>query len=254
MKQSVILWTGSLIVVFLFGYLQRLTSPYYPISATVGIDGKAVTYSFDKVYRGTGDYQVIISSEIEDLSGVLQWKNNEENEWRESPFKSKDYILSAKIPHQKPFSKIYYRALLNYKSKQYYLPTRRSVQIEFLNEVPAQILGYYYFFLYGGLILAIRTGLETFKPKNRIKMYSIFSAIFFFVFAFAFTPIKRIYEAANIGTIVLPITYVFQWWPVALFLLWVLIMILVFNLKKKKNITLIGSVISLILFLMQDFV
>lgn len=254
MKQSIILWIGSFVVIFLIGYLQRLTSPEYPISATVGVQGKEVTYSLDKISNGKNDYKIIISSETADLQGILQWKKLPDTLWNEEKLNNKNGILSSSIPNQKPFTKVAYRIKLFAGGKTYFVPTKKPVTLEFLGKVPTSIIVYFYLTLFGGLILAVRTGLESFQDNSRIKMYSIFTAIFFFVFAFAFTPIKRIYEAGTIGTIILPITYIFQWWSAALFLLWIAIMILVFSLKKNKFIPLYGAVITLIIFLMQNFI
>ena len=254
MKQAIILWIGSFVVIFLTGYLQRLTSPEYPISATIGIEGKRITYSMNRIYMGDKNYNFTINSEISNIEGILQWKKISDTEWNQNKKNTQNGILNFEIPKQKPFTKILYRIKLISNNKPYFIPTERPVTLEFYGKVPVSIIIYFYLTLYGGIILAVRTGLEYFRENNRIKMFSIFTAIFFFVFAFAFTPIKRIYEAGEIGTIVLPITYIFQWWSAALFLLWTVIMVLVFNLKKNKIIPLIGAVLTLIIFLIQNFV
>ncbi len=254
MKQSIILWTGSFVVIFLIGFLQRLTSAEYPVSATVGIEGKEVSYTLDKISSSKKGCDVIVHSELKDPEAALQWKKLSDASWNEENMTSQNGFLKAVIPAQKPLVKIFYRIKLLSDNKTYYLPTEKPVSLEFIGDVPVSILVYFYLTLYGGLILAVRTGLESFKENSRIKMYSIFTAIFFFVFTFAFTPIKRIYEAGEIGTIILPITYIFQWWPVALFILWIVIMILVFNIKKNKYITLYGAGLTIIIFILHNFI
>lgn len=256
MKQNIILWIVTIIIIFITGYLQRLTSPEYPISATVGVGGKKIIYSFDKVHYGIKDYKIIIHSEVQNISGLIEWRSFPDTTgWKTITLKNEGNLLSASIPIKNVPGKVEYRAKLNYMDKDYYLPFNKPVELKTYANVPARIFFYYYFFLYIGLILAVRTGLDAFNEKRpRMKMYSIFTTIAFFAYAFAFNPIKNTYEAGDIGTKILPMTSIFDIGPVILFAIWVIAMILIFNMKKNRPVAIVSSVITLIFFEIMNFI
>ncbi len=256
MKQNIILWTAAIIIIFITGYLQRLTSPDYPISATVGIGGKKIIYSFDKVHYGIKNYNIIIHSEVQNITGSIEWKSDFDSAgWKIIELKNEGNLLSASIPITNVPGKIEYRAKLNYQNKDYYLPFNKPVELKTYAKVPTRIFFYYYFFLYIGLILAVRTGLDAFNDKRpRMKMYSIFTTIAFFAYAFAFNPIKNTYEAGDIGTKILPMNAIFDIGPIILFAIWVAAIILIFNVKKNRPIAIASSVITLIFFEIMNFI
>ncbi len=256
MKQNIILWISAVIIIFITGYLQRLTSPEYPISATVGIGGKKVIYSFDKVHYGIKDYKIIIHSEVQNIKGSIEWKSVSDSAgWNVTALKNEGNLLSGSIPIKNIPGKLEYRVKINYLNKNYYLPFNNSVVMKTYGNVPSRIFFYYYFFLYIGLILAVRTGLDAFNDKRpRMKMYSIFTTIAFFAYAFAFNPIKNTYEAGSIGTKILPMSSIFDLSPIILFAIWVAAMILIFNIKKNRPIAIASSVITLIFFEIMNFI
>ena len=51
MKQNIILWIAAAIILFVVAYYKTLTSDYYPLSGSFGIEGEKVTFKFDKIYQ-----------------------------------------------------------------------------------------------------------------------------------------------------------------------------------------------------------
>ncbi len=252
MKQSIILWLGAFIITFLSGYLQSLTSTGYPINGTVGIEGKKVTYKFEKVHHGDDNYKIIIFSEIPDLNGVVQWKQpGEENVYNEINLKKENgNFLAASIPGYPPSTKVEYRVKITHNNQTYFLPSENPVELTFFGEVSSQITTFCFLFLYGGLLLSTRTALEYFneKRRTRIKMYTLFTIFAFFGYGLALYPIKRSYEMGNIGTRGLPISEIFGVGPFLLFAIWIIGMILIFNTQKPKIWALVTGIITLIIF------
>ena len=62
MKQSFILWISAFVITFLVGFIQNRTSPSYPISGTVGIEGQKVSYFLKKVFRDKENYVMLIKN------------------------------------------------------------------------------------------------------------------------------------------------------------------------------------------------
>ena len=75
-KEIIILWLASFVIVFLAVYISNIIDEDYPITSTFGIDGKKVSYRFEKVHYGKDDYKIIIRTDVTDLTGKLFWKSN----------------------------------------------------------------------------------------------------------------------------------------------------------------------------------
>ena len=71
MKNEIILWLSSILIVFLIGYIKNVTDKDYPITGTFGIEGKKVSYKLDKVSFDKTSYKNIIISDIKGITGKL---------------------------------------------------------------------------------------------------------------------------------------------------------------------------------------
>ena len=101
MKQTLILWLSAFLITILSCYLENLLSPYYPITGTIGINGKKVSYKFDKIFRGNENYPVLIRTDLSELKGILWWQNiSNKSEWNSIQMKAGKEILYAEIPKQ----------------------------------------------------------------------------------------------------------------------------------------------------------
>jgi hypothetical protein len=264
MKQNLILWLGTIIIVFLAGYMNSTTGPYYPVSGTIGLDGQPVTFKFDKIYRGNDGYVVNISTDVKNINASLIWRIVSENNninivhavrvknsanWQKTQMNYSGNILTGKLPAGKPGEKISCRVELNYNGKQYYLPVDKPVTIELWGKVNSGILQIYYFLLFGGLILAVRTGLEVFKDKPKIGIYTVFTVIFFFLYSFCLVPLVKTYELNAINHSVPSVSQLLSLQSVSLLILWIVGMAAIFNFKKNRFIPLIISVLTLIIFI-----
>lgn len=254
MKQNIILWIAAAVITFLAGFLQSRINQNYPVSGSFGIEGKEIGYKLDKVYYGNDDYRFFITTEIDSLTGIVIWKKPDYVQWESSELVHRGKLMIGKIPHQQPLTKIEYLIKLKYKNKEYtILPGNKAVAITFFDSVPASINFYYMFTLLGGLLLAIRTGLEFFKIPGKIKTLNIFTLIFFIVNVFAFHPLKTTYELGMVGKGAIPITEMFQLSSILLFITWALATALIFNTKKYRAWALSSAVITILIFELGNF-
>jgi hypothetical protein len=266
MKKNIILWLGAIIITFLSGYLRNVIGPDYPVSGTIGIEGKMVTFKFDKIYRGNNSYNVFIRSDVKAVKAFLLWKDTPANTVSGKPLKNQvtpiwqrdlmadsGYLIKGKIPLHNPGEKVTYRVELNYGGKQYLLPEDKPVIIKFLGYVNSSIMNIFYFILFGGLILALRTGLEAFNDNHRIGMYTIFTLIFFFLYAICVVPLKRSYELNAINHFVPPINSIITYQSVFLFILWIIGLVLIFNYKGNRLIPLVISSLTLIIYILIHY-
>lgn len=261
MKNNIILWLGTFIITFLAGYMHSVTGPNYPVSGTIGITGQKVTFKFDKIYRGYDSYIVFILSDVKDVKAFLLWKDvssihitnsiqkQPPSSWNRVTMSDSGAFIMGKIPKHSPYNKVAYRVELNYDGKQYYLPEDKPVTMEFLGYVKPSVMNIFYFVLFGGLILAVRTGLEAFNNNRRIGMYTIFTLIFFFLYTIFVVPLKSTYELNAINHFVPSFNSLMTYQSVSLFVLWIIGLALIFNFKGNKVIPLVISSLTLIIYI-----
>jgi hypothetical protein len=251
MKQTIILWIGAFVVSFLFAFGNRFISVEYPETGSFGINMKKVTYQFEKVYRGQDDYKIIIRTGIDSLKGNILWRvKNGHSEWKVAPMKMSGNILTGKIPNQRPSTIVEYRVKVWKDGKIYYLPRSGKITLTYLSTVPSSIMGFYYLTLYLALIFSVRTGLEYFNENQKIKKLALFTIMIWIANVIVFNPVRHSYElSTRIGATVLPISKLFDIQHLSILIIWILGIILIFNLKKYRIWAAIISIITLITFL-----
>ncbi len=254
MKQSIILWIAACVITFSAGFIQSTISPDYPENGSINTYSGNVSYSFDKVYHGKGDYIVWVLSNFKGLKGTLEWKDLNSSSWNKVQMLSSGEAITAKIPAHSPLSKVEYKVTLLDNGRNYSVPNKGTVKLEFLGRVPSSITMFYYITLFAGLLLGIRTGLEIFNEKPRLKLYTLFTLISFFSFTLVFSTVRKGCELGVIGTTkIASITDLFSTGPVILFVMWIAALILIFNLKKPKAWALSASVLTIITFIYGSF-
>jgi hypothetical protein len=249
MKQNIILWIAALVIIFTAVYYKNLTSSYYPVSGSFGIEGEKVTFKFDKIHSGKEDYTVLIRTDKEDLSGYIEWKYEDEDQWQSIPLKTGEEILEGNIPRQPAFTSIIYRVILTHKETSITLPRYENVKLEFRNRVSPAINVLYYFFLLGGLVLALRSGLEYFRENSKVKALSVFTMIFFTLFSFIFSPLRNSYVSGFMGDYIPKPDELFLLRDMAYFLIWLTGFVVLFLFKKIKYSIIITAAVILIYFL-----
>ncbi len=254
MKQSIILWIAAVVITFLGGFLQSRLSNEYPVSGSFGIEGKEIGYKLDKVYYGYDDFKFFLKSDIDGVSGIVFWKATGAGEWRSSELTDRGEILSGKIPNYKPLTNIEYYIKVDYNNKSYNIPPdKKPVTMTFYGKIPSSINFYYWFTLFGVLLLAVRTGLEYFQIPGKIKKLNVFTLIFVSVNVFAFHPLRTTYKLGAVGKSVIQITQMFQFSSILLLVTWVLATALIFNIKNIRIWAPAAAIITLIIYELGHF-
>jgi hypothetical protein len=236
MKQSIILWLGAFVIAFLFAFWNRFSSSEYPITGSFGINMKSVTFKFDKVYRGSDGYKIIIKTDADSLNGRILWRKKTSNSgWNTEPMNFSEKTLSGEIPHQPPSTLIDYKVKVWKGENVHYLPQTGKVTLKYLGNVPPSIMGFYFLTLYLALLFSVRTGLDYFNENQKIKKLSLFTVMIWIANVMVFNPVKRSYElSTRIGSTILPIKELFDFRHLLLLIIWILGIVLIFNLKNYK--------------------
>lgn len=246
-KQIIILWIASVVIVFLAVYISNITDKDYPITSTIGIEGKKVSYRFEKTHYGHDDYLIIIRTDIKDLEGQLFWKAQKDSVWQSSKLNKSDLVLEGKIPALKPEKKLDYFVELYYKDKKFVVPDNKSVSITFFGKIPAAINVLEFVLLYLGLILAARTGLEFFNEGRNSKKFGMLTAIIFLTLIALVNPLYLTYKFGFINSSIPPVTRLFLISDLIIFALWVVTLIAIFSTNKYKYLPLIAAILTILI-------
>jgi hypothetical protein len=247
MKNQVILLLSSLVIIFLVGYFESVTDEYYPVSGSFGISGEKVSYKMDKIHFGESPIEVKIISDEPNLDGYIKWKKN--GNWQFSKMKYENNLLSGTINAQTPVSEIEYQVVLTKDEKEYIIPENQTVHLTIFGKIPPFVSTLYDLLLYVGLFLSIRTALEVFNDDKFLKKYSFVQSAIFLLLAILISPLYVSYKLSAINHTVLPIMTIFDLRITLLALISILSSVLVFNIKNKKYITLMFSVLMILIFI-----
>jgi hypothetical protein len=125
--------------------------------------------------------------------------------------------------------------------------------MKFLGRVSGQIMAWYYIALFGGIFLSTRIGLEYFNENEKIKKLSFFAFISFVFYAMFLIPVKKTYELSALGKSIPQITQLFNMTGILIMILWIGGIISFFNVKNRKLMALIVSVLTILIFIIFGY-
>ena len=248
-KNNIILWIASFVITFLTIYFSNLLDNDYPLSGTFGIDGKKVSYRFEKSHYGKDDFKIIIRTDVDDLTGKLFWKLSTDTNWQSVQMEKSDLLLSASIPSLKPEQKLTYFAELYHEKEKYMIPDNQKIELTFFGKVPIVVNVLEYILLCLGLILVVRTGLEYFNDNRYSKKFGILAAIVFLTHIALINPLYLTYKFGFMNSSIPLINRLFLLTDLSVFILWIVTLITIFISKKFKLIPLISSILILLIFI-----
>lgn len=250
MKEQLILWTGAIVITFLIAYMGNVNGKYYPMSGTIGVNGEKITFKFDRIYRSNNDYTILLRKDVKNASAFIIWKKEGDVAFNKVAMKDSGEVFKGSIPVQKPYTKVIYRCEVFQREKCYLLPADRTVKMVMIGNVPVTVMNLYFFFLFGGIFLSTRGALEYFNKNRKVKVYVLFTTIFFFCYTIAVTPLKMSYELNAISHSVPSIERLFNSQSVILLLLWIVGMIFIISKKNPGIRAIIFSLITILVYLL----
>lgn len=243
MKESLILWTSSIIVVFLLSYFKSVFGEYYPITGTFSVEGKKVTYKLDKVEYGDV-YKIIIRTDYENLKGDIVVRTNQNKE-EIIELISETEVISGEISKKKVGNKFNYYVILKWNDTAYRIPSENFIGFTFFGKIPNMINLLYYILLYLALILITRTGLEIFKSNRKTKKLLVITSIVLITLVFMISPLFLSYKFEYINKSIPPIQNLFPINFLVITFIWIATTVYVFVKKKDKPISLISAIVCL---------
>jgi len=246
MKNEIILWLSSIVIVFLIGYVKNVTDKDYPITGTFGIEGKKVSYKLDKVSYNKSSYKNIIISDIKGLEGKLIWIHDDVK--NENVFNAIDRGLQCEIPKLKPGQKIKYKVILTYFNKTYEIPEKDFVTLTYWGNIPSPVDILHFILLYGGLLLSLRCLLELFNKNKNLKKYAVVTCILFITLTILIHPLYNSYKLGALNKYIPTVTDLLEPYFVGITILWIVGTILIFYKKNINTVTIFITSATIVLF------
>jgi hypothetical protein len=248
-KENTILWIVSIVVTFLVIYIANLFNRDYPITGTFGIEGQKISYRFEKIHYGREDVNILIRSDVQGLSGKLFWKPDQDSIWLSTDMTKSDLALSGSFPSLKANHKLKYFLQLYFKNTAYFLPNNLKVEMRFFGTIPSTISTLKFIFFNLGLLLTIRVGLEYFNLNEKIKKFEVFLVIIFLTLTALINPLYLSYKYGFINSAIPSINKLFPIKELSISVLWIISIIMTFNLKRYKLVPLVSAAITIVLFI-----
>jgi hypothetical protein len=246
MKNEIILWLSSLIIVFIIGYIKNVTDINYPITGTFGIEGKKVSYKLDKVSFDKHSYKNIIISDIKGITAkVLMIKDDEQTE---IPYKEIARGLEVEIPKLKPGQMARYKVIIIHKDQVIEIPKNDFVALTFWGDIPTPVSFLNFILIYSGLIMSIRCSLESLIKKSNLKKFAVINCTIFITLITIIHPLYTSYKLGAINHYVPPFSDLVNPLLLIILIMWIFGTILIFNKKSPEIVTIVVSTATVLIY------
>ena len=247
-KQSFILWSASIVIIFVIMYISNITSENYPVTSTFSIDGKKISYRFERIHYGSDSVKIIIRNDLPDLKGRLFWKINRDTALYSSEMKINRDLITGVLPPLSPGGSMVYHAKLFYRDKSFILPPSIKPKLIFYGKIPPMLNILEFTLLYIFLIFAVRSGLSWFDGSKGIKKFGISTLVYLVIFIMSTNPLYLSYKFGFINHSIPLIKQLFYSTDLITLVLWIITLLIIFQWKRFNYLLIIVSIITLILF------
>jgi hypothetical protein len=251
-KQNRILWFSAIVLTFLAGYIHTVTLPDFPISGTIGIDGKRVSYRFERRASIRDTLDIFLRVDHSGLKAETVLMSSDKDSLI-IPFEETipGRLLRARIAVHALPAAINYRVRAFRNTTVFHLPKDCAyIRTYCVPQVPASILSVYYLTLFAGVILALRCGLEYFFTGGLIKKLALLSLVSFSLYGIIVVPVKTFLEKNAMNRAILQPGEMFSLQALAFVMVWGIGTVALFrSARNQKPIAASLAILTLLLFL-----
>ena len=182
MRQTILLWILAVVLTLASVVYQRMTGPNHPVNGRVEIDGTDIDFELLRSYDTTGDAAMAINVPDRQITGEIRWRRFKSNDtlMTESLTRDGDDLIIT-IPKQPMAGKVIYQISLIDKMGQKHDLTAEPIILRYNGPVPSYVLGPHILFMFVGMMLATRAGLEAIAKRKNAYRFSIWTTVLLFV-------------------------------------------------------------------------
>jgi len=246
MKVQLTLWFLSILITFLTGYIKTVTDSVYPVTGTYDIGSKTITYKLDKVYYGKDSYTITVANELDGLEGKLVWRKS--NSTNVTALEKKQGHLVGELPVDSIGEKIHYNIMLFYKGKTFQIPEHSEIILTTYGKIPSTVNILRFMFLYCGLLLGIRTALEIFNRKSKIKRFAFVTTCLFIFLTILVSPLRNSYKLGAINKSIPPVLALIEIQYILIVIIWLAGTVLIFNNKAVRYAAIFSAAATIVIY------
>ncbi len=198
---TVSIWILSLVLTLAIAVYQRLTGPTHPVKGTETIGESVVKYRLLRSYTEFKSVPVKIEAEDPQVTAQLMYRRYKTDDpWGSMEMRRNGDMLEGEIPGQPRAGKVEYSIRLAKGDDQLILNQERALVMRFKGEVPAFVLIFHILFMFAGIWLAIRTGLETLRPNGDFAILVNWTLLTVFIGGMILGPIVQKFAFSDFWT------------------------------------------------------
>ena len=173
MKKNILLWLLALILTVVLAVYQRLSGPTRPVRGKQIVAGAELKYKF---YRSWTSYQPLPVRVAGNGIAALRLHYRrypllEGEKWSVAQMVTRDGAFQAMIPGQPAAGKVAYKVEIATPTGTAWLNGGIPIVARFKGAVPLWLLLLHVHFMFAGLILAFRTGLEALRRNGHWQKF-----------------------------------------------------------------------------------
>ena len=168
-RKSLWLWVIAFLLTLVLAVYQRLSGPTYPLRGKETVAGVEIRYKFLRSWTSGRELPVRVDVKGDGLELRLQHRRFpliSDEKWISVAMEKKDGTFAAAVPGQPPASKVAYKVEALAGAKSVWLNHGQAAVARFKGEVPTALLIVHVIFMFAGLMLALRTGLEALRKDG----------------------------------------------------------------------------------------
>ncbi len=193
MKRNILLWVLAFILTLATAIYQRVTGPTYPLTGKYTFLGNEYKYKLLRSHGEQTDCEITTITDKEAKGYLFYKRYKTKDDYTKVPMENKDGKLVGYLPLQPPAGKLQYFIEIYKDDAKIIIPTKENVIIRFKGTVPTFVLIVHVFFMFGAMLLSVRTGLEFFNNNPKFKALTFLTLIFLFIGGFILGPIVQKY-------------------------------------------------------------
>jgi hypothetical protein len=197
MKTSRTLWVMAAVITIASALYQRMTGPTYPLRIRDQVGGIQLSARLQRTEAGPGNHLVNVEAPAP-VQGVVEWKRfKTADPFTAVPMQREGALLQAELPHQPPAGKLEYRVRLSNGEAATLLG---PLVIRFRGAVPTVILIVHIIAMFGGMLLATRTGLGAWAREKNLKPLTLYTLVVLAIGGFILGPVVQKYAFGALWT------------------------------------------------------
>jgi hypothetical protein len=194
MKRSVLFWILAFLITTASAIYQRMTGPTYPVSGSVLLNGKEISYKLKRSEESITNHKILIRTEDPNIRGFAEWKRfKTSDEWTRVDMKYENGVLAAELPVQPPAGKLQYRVYLQNSTQTVEAPAEGPVVIRFKGAVPFVVLIFHIIVIFSAMLFSTRTGIEIFAEEPKYSGLTYWTVALLFAGGMILGPVVQKY-------------------------------------------------------------